>query len=142
MRNFEEFFFGRPDSPPSSRKLRFSCFARRARNLSQCQRPKMGQSPTKSLFPAGGGLTEKKNCHRGSCGKPSRIAWYLLSISGPFCCGACPGLCGPSLLAACCCLPDAQAPANWPYNWINRLKFYVLQLGDPNPNQEWVLGPS
>ena len=35
------------------------------------------------------------------------------------------------LLAAC--LLDAQAPPWWSNNLINRLKYYVLQLGDPNP---------
>ena len=45
----------------------------------------------------------------------------------------------PCLLA---CLLDAHAPTQWSNNLINRLKYYVLQLGDPNRNQDWVLGPS
>ena len=53
---------------------------------------------------------------------------------------------GPEGLAAaaCCLLLDAQAPPQGPNNLINRLKYYVLQLGgpSPNPNQDWVLGPS
>ena len=32
------------------------------------------------------------------------------------------------------CLLDAQAP-HWFPNLRNRLKYYVIQLGDPNPNQ-------
>ena len=40
------------------------------------------------------------------------------------------------------CLLQVQAPPRDPNNWINRLKYYVLQLGDPNPNQDLVLGPS
>ena len=48
---------------------------------------------------------------------------------------------GPEELAAAC-LPDAQAPPQWSNNLINRLKYCVLQLGDPDPNQDLVLGPS
>ena len=53
---------------------------------------------------------------------------------------------GPEGLVAClllaACLLDAQAPPECPSNLMNRLKYYVLQLGDPNPNQDLVLGPS
>ena len=45
------------------------------------------------------------------------------------------------LLLAAACLLDAQAPPLCPNNLTNRLKFYELQLGDPdptpNPNQAW-----
>ena len=40
------------------------------------------------------------------------------------------------LLVAClvaCLLLDTQAPPWWSNNLINRLKYYVLQLGDPYP---------
>ena len=40
------------------------------------------------------------------------------------------------LVVAClllaCCLLDAQASPRWSNTLINRLKYYVLQLGDPN----------
>ena len=50
---------------------------------------------------------------------------------------------GPAGLVGCCCLLllDAQAPPKWLNNLINRLKYYVLQLGDPHPNEDLVLGP-
>ena len=35
------------------------------------------------------------------------------------------------------CLLDAQAPPWWSNNFINRLKYYVLQLGDPHPHALW-----
>ena len=38
------------------------------------------------------------------------------------------------MLACCCCSLDAQAPPQWSNNLTNRLKYYALQLGDPNPN--------
>ena len=38
------------------------------------------------------------------------------------------------LLLAACCLLARRAPPWCPNNLINRLKFYKLQLGDPNPN--------
>ena len=49
---------------------------------------------------------------------------------------------GPEGLVACllrlACLLDAQAPPQWSNSLINRLRYYVLQLGDhnrnPNPN--------
>ena len=40
---------------------------------------------------------------------------------------------GPEGLVAACLL-DAQAPPQWSNTLINRLQYYVLQLGDPNPN--------
>ena len=41
---------------------------------------------------------------------------------------------GPEGLACLllACLLDAQAPLQWSNNLINWLKYYVLQLGDPN----------
>ena len=45
---------------------------------------------------------------------------------------------GPLGLGAClllpCCLLDAQAPPWWSNSLINRLTYYVPQLGDPNPD--------
>ena len=46
---------------------------------------------------------------------------------------------GPAGLVACCllllaCLLNAQAPPKWPKNMITWLKYYVVQLSDPNPN--------
>ena len=38
------------------------------------------------------------------------------------------------MLACCLLLLDAQAPPKWPNDRMNRLKYYVLELGDPNPN--------
>ena len=55
----------------------------------------------------------------------------FFSISGPLL------LWGPERLA-CCCLLDAQAPPWCPKYLINRLKYYVLQLGDPNPHHCWT----
>ena len=46
------------------------------------------------------------------------------------------------LVLACCCLLDAQAPPRFPNSLINRLKYYVLQLGDPNPNPDWLIQPN
>ena len=45
-------------------------------------------------------------------------------------------------LLLACLLLDAQARPQWSNNWTNWPKYYVLQLGDPVPNQDWVLGPS
>ena len=41
---------------------------------------------------------------------------------------------GCLLLLLLLLLLDAQAPPQWPNNGIHRLKYYVLQLRDPNPN--------
>ena len=48
---------------------------------------------------------------------------------------------GPAELVAACCSLDAQAPPKWPNNLINRLKYFVLQLGDPNPKRQRIKGP-
>ena len=42
---------------------------------------------------------------------------------------------GPAGLVAGCLL-DARAPPDWPTNLVKSLKYYVLQLGGPNPNSE------
>ena len=49
---------------------------------------------------------------------------------------------GLLLLPAACLLLDAQARPQWSTNLTNRPKYFVLQLADPNPNQDLVLGPS
>ena len=133
--------FSSPKVPLEPRNCVFM-FLAGARDLCKCPRPKTGQKPTKSSFPTCGGLTKKK-CSSESCGKPSRIACYhFLSISGPLLLwGLKRALRGRlACCCCCCCLLDAQAPPQWSNNLINRLKYYVLQLGDPN--QDWVLGPS
>ena len=64
---------------------------------------------------------------------PDSVVTFF-SILGPLLLWGPPRALQVSLLAACCCccwLLDAQAPPKWPNNWINRLRYYVLQLGDP-----------
>ena len=56
-------------------------------------------------------------------------------------------LCGPEralwgLLLLTCLLARVQSPTQKSNKWINRLKFYELQLGDPYPYQDLMLGPS
>ena len=114
-------------------------------NFSKCP---SGQNTSKLPIPAGGGPTEKKvvpekvaEKHPGCRGPIFFRFWDPLGsavqkgpcwLPGPSCC----------LLACCCLLLQVQAPRRDTNNWINRLKYYVLQLGDPNPNQKLVIGPS
>ena len=46
------------------------------------------------------------------------------------------------LLVAACLLLLATQSHPCPNNWINRQKCFELQLGDPSPNQDLVLGQS
>ena len=77
---------------------------------------------------------------------PDGLVTFFFPFRNPCCPGAHQGSCRASLLLlACCLLPAAcllvtQAPPWLPNHLINQLRYYVLQLGDPN--QEWVLGPS
>ena len=98
---------------------------------------------------AHGALWRPEDGPSGSQKQVCRPNTIFFRFRDPCCSGAHKGPCGASclLLACCCllliaCLLDAQVPPWWSNNLINRLKHYVLQLGDPNPNQDWVLGPS
>ena len=75
-------------------------FLARARNFSKCPRPKMGQKPTKSPFPTGGGPTKKTLFPRKLRKTILDSVVTFFSISGPpFCSADQKGPCG-----ACCLL--------------------------------------
>ena len=109
-------------------------FLARARNFSKCPRPRTGQNTIGPPFPT------EKSCSREICGNPSRIAWWhFFRFRDPCCSGAQKGPCRAAcLLAAACCRLLARRAGSTlvPSNLINRLKYHVLQLGDPNPNPQ------
>ena len=100
--------------------------------ISNCPRLKTAQKTTKSLFSAGGGPTKKRLFPRMLRKTvPDSVVTFFSGFGTPFAVGPEKG---PEGLA---CLLDAQAP----HSLINRLNYYVLQLGDPNPNAWSPLGP-
>ena len=110
-------------------------FSARARTLSKCQN---GSNPTTSLFAAGGGPTRKKRSfpRRVHTTIPDSLVPFFFHSGTP---SAEEPARGPAELAACLLPLDAQAPPKRPNRLRNRLKYYVLQLGDPTvdpyPNQ-------
>ena len=83
-------------------------------------------------------ISPKKSWSRETCAKPSpnSVATFFFDSGTPVALGPRKGPAG--LACCCCCLLDAHAPPLWSNDLIGRLKYYVLQLGDPNPN----LGPA
>ena len=138
-----------PTSAPGTGKLRSSVCGPRPVLLSG-PRAFLGQrglDPPSFVLSRPWGSDWRKHKMQNSCRQPSGIACYhFFSISGPLLPGGPPGALRVCvLLASCCllaaaCLLDTQAPPQWSTSLINRLKYYVVQLGDPN--QDWVLGPS
>ena len=106
----------------------------------------MDPESTKLLFPASGGPTKKRSFPRKLQKTIPDSVVTLFPFRDPFAVGPARGPAGLAccllLAAARLLLLDVQDPSKWPNNWINRLKYYVLQLGDPSPNQDFVLGPS
>ena len=94
--------------------------------------PKTGQNTTKSPFPTGGGLTEKKLFLRKL--RDSGVTFFLSDFGTPVALWPRKGLEGLACLLLAACLLDTQDPPWCPNQLINWLKFYELQLGDPNPN--------
>ena len=119
---------GRISSPkvPLAPGNRGFVFSARARNCSRCQRPRIGQKPTKSLFPACGVQPQKKSRSQESCGKtiPDSVVpfffyfrhpWHLeiaffrvIRLGSEFCCGSRPGVRWATCLLLLACLLDAQ----------------------------------
>ena len=64
---------------------------------------------------------------------PDSVVTFFFQSWDLCCSGAQKGPCGAACLLLACLL-DAQAPPWWSNNLMNRLKYYVLQLGDPNPS--------
>ena len=98
--------------------------------LNHCFRP-VGIRPKETLFPR----QLRKTI-------PDSVVTFFFDFGTPVALGPVKGLEGLACLLAAAYLLDVQAPPQWSNNLINRLKYYVLQLGDPNRNQDWVLGPS
>ena len=114
-------------------------FLTRAQIFSKCPRPKTGQTPVNHHL----GVRPKKKLFPRKLRKiiPDSVLTFVFDFGTP---SALRTRNGPVELACCllACLLDAQAPPWWSNNLINRLKYYALQLGDPNPNQNSASGPS
>ena len=122
----------------------FFLFLTRARNFSNCPRPKRAKIPLNCRFQPVGVRPEKKIFPRKlrKTIPDSVVPFFPPDFGTPVALGP---KNGPAGLACCllllACLLDAQAPAWCTNNLINRLKFYELNLGDPNPNLgPWGLG--
>ena len=150
LRIFREKLLGRTDFFPKVPLAPGNCVLLfSARKSSKCPRPRTGQNSSKApLRPPGGPTLFPRKLRKPipdnvvpfffEFGTPSA----LRTRKGPVYLACCLLLVACRLLLVACLLLDAQAPPWWSNNLINRLKYYVLQLGDPNPNQDWVLGPS
>ena len=117
-----------PKSAPSSGKSRFSMFDL---GLEFLQVP-VAQNPSKSLFATTWGGRPKQKLFLRKLQKiiPDTVLTFFLRFWDPFCSADQKGPCGANLLLAACLL-DAQAPPWWSNTLIDRLKYCVLQLGDP-----------
>ena len=92
-----------------------------------------------------GGPTEKKKVALDKVAgthPPDSAVTFFPGFGTPVALGPEKGPGGLARLLAGCCQLDAQAPPQWSRKLLNRLTDYVPRLGDPNPNPDWVVGPS